>query len=55
VAGTTWGYLCLHREATERRFTQRDFARLADRVVGVGRGSGVIRTPDPLGALAFKV
>jgi DNA-binding CsgD family transcriptional regulator len=27
--GRTWGYLCLHREAAERRFTDKDATRLA--------------------------
>jgi DNA-binding CsgD family transcriptional regulator len=28
--GTVWGYLCLHREAADRRFTGKDVSRLTD-------------------------
>ena len=35
--GTVWGYLCLHREAGERRFTDKDVARLVNVLPVLGR------------------
>jgi DNA-binding CsgD family transcriptional regulator len=50
VQGNVWGYLCLHREAAERRFAAKDVERLAallPAVAGVLRRSALPETADP--------
>lgn len=47
--GRTWGYLCLHREAAERRFTGKDVTRLAGVLpvlAGALRRAALAAAPD---------
>jgi DNA-binding CsgD family transcriptional regulator len=47
--GQTWGYLCLHREATDRAFQQRDAARLTALLPAIAaalRAASAISPPD---------
>ena len=47
--GSTWGYLCLHREAHDRPFTPREMQRLTTLLPGIAaalRISALSRRPD---------
>jgi DNA-binding CsgD family transcriptional regulator len=50
--GIIWGYLCLHREASERAFTPRDEQRLADLLPAVANALRRVALPATATATA---
>ncbi len=49
IKGTVWGYLCLHREVADRRFSDKDVARLLNVLpvlAGALRRVALVNVPD---------